>query len=229
MIKIIIIEDHEIIRESIELSVERQKDIIVAGKWDKAEDALLFLKDGECDVALVDNMLPGMDGVTFIRQALQLRPALKVIMISMYTHQSIVCQAFENGAYGFFPKDIPISELIEGIRTVFRGESVISPKLTRKLMEYKSTRGSVNGENSIVSGEQKIILTMAAKGMGNKEISDKMGCSISNIKHRFSDILKVLEARDRTHAVVKAIKTGLIELGPEVMGCEDSGALSQNP
>jgi DNA-binding NarL/FixJ family response regulator len=227
MIRIIIIEDHEIIRESIELSVERQSDIVVAGKWDNAEDALLFLKDGDCDVAVVDNMLPGMDGVTFIRKALQLRPSLKVIIISMFTHQSVVCQAFENGAYGFFPKDIPIAELIEGIRTVANGESVISPKLTRKLMEYKNPRGSANGENSIVSGEQKIILTMAAKGMSNKEISDKMGCSISNVKHRFSDILKVLEARDRTHAVVKAIKTGLIELGPDVLGCGEPGEVSQ--
>ena len=228
LIRIIIIEDHTIIRESIEANFNNRNDMTVVGSWSNAEDALLFLRNGDADVAIVDNMLPGMDGTTFITQALQLRPELKVIILSMHTHESLICQAFDNGAYGFLPKDAYMNELLDAIRTVARGEYVLYPKLTKRLIDYKSQKRNGSSVHSLLTDDQKKILIMTAEGMGNKEISAKMGCSVSTVKHNYTEILNRLEARDRTHAVVKAIQAGIIEINPSFPSCESPEPTAQN-
>lgn len=228
MIRIIIIEDHTIIRESFELNFDNRTDMTVVGSWSNAEDALLFLRNDYADVAIVDNMLPGMDGTTFISHALQLKPELKVIILSMHTQKSLICQAFDNGAYGFLPKDASMIELLDGIRTVARGESFLYPKLTKRLIDYKSQKRNGSSTHSMLTDDQKKILMMTAEGMGNKEISEKMCCSVLTVKHNYTEILNRLEARDRTHAVVKAIQAGIIEINPSCTSCESPEPTAQN-
>ncbi len=210
MIRVIIIEDQSILRESLEFNLAHVKDLTIVGSWNNAEDALLFLRSADTDVALVDNVLPGMDGVTFTAEALKLKPKLKIIMLSMFVKGNTVYQAFDNGAHGFMTKDVKVHDLVEAIHTVLMNKTIVSDKIMHDYMICWKDVMPEKKVQALLSDDQKRILKMAAAGMSNKEISEEMGCSSSVVKHNLSDIMRKLDARDRTHSVIKALKAGII-------------------
>jgi len=211
-IKIIIVEDHSVLRESLALILKQENYFRVLGNWDNAEDALEFIKTNEPDMAIVDNMLPGMDGITFTKKLKAACPKVKVLMLSMVTDEEKIFDALEAGVSAYIPKIVSIDELIAALKCVSNGEFFIHPQLLKNFIGHALKLKSLSSNKQILRKEQINILQLAADGETNKEIAVRMGLPLSTVKLRFQEIFKALNAKHRTHAIVIASKANLISL-----------------
>lgn len=212
-IKVIIVEDHSILRETMVEVLNKEEDIEVTGHWSKAEEALKYLETHSVDVVISDNRLPGIDGVTFTRKIKQLYPDLKVIMLSMITDEEKIFEALEAGVMGYLPKEISKNELVMAIKKAFQGEMFIGPCITKNLVDYFVFKlNKTNDKKTLLTDEQIKILTLAAEGYTNKEIADRINMALPTIKLRFQEIFKALDTRNRAHAIIKASQKGLLTL-----------------
>jgi len=212
-IRLIIIEDHQIIREGLVTILNSADDFDIKGHWSTAEEAMSFLEQEEVDVALVDYFLPGMDGLSFTVRMKELIPNLKVIMLTLYDGAKLIESAFDSGAAGFLSKHTSSVELMHTVRTVHKGEMVLSPMLTRQFVAYKGVIEAKSAEDGAPFNNDELrMLQLASDGVCNKEIASCLGISHTALRHRFSAILKKLGASDRTHAVSLALKRGFINL-----------------
>jgi DNA-binding NarL/FixJ family response regulator len=207
--KIILVEDHGVLRETLVIALNMEDDFEIIGHWNCAEDALEFLAHNRSELAIVDYMLPGMDGIQFTRKAKKLQPNIKIIMLSMYTDRDSVLRAFDAGAIGFIPKHVSIRELITAVKMVEKGEPTLPRKMTAEFINYV---GELKKAPPVITNELRNILRMAADGYSNSEISIKTGQPVPRIKYQFRQIFEILDARDRTHCVVRALKRGFLTL-----------------
>lgn len=151
-IRIAVVEDHSILRESLVFTLSHQPDFEIAGSWENGEGILEFLTHDRFDVALVDRMLPGMNGITLTRKILEVNPEAKIIMLSMMSNEAAVEAAFEAGAVGYLSKQIPLSELMEMIKKVWGGEKISCYQLAEGTIKY-FTRG--DGKKSILAAQDQ--------------------------------------------------------------------------
>lgn len=209
-IKVAIIDDHAILRDALAESLCRYDKIELLGKWATGEEALNNISPDGSFVALVDFQLPGMDGISLTRKLKEKFPSCEVVILSAFTKEDLLFEAFQVGVAGYLSKDSSVAEVINAIRTVDRGQSVIAPGIAKKFLKFCSeAKSGRQGSHVLNDGEIKI-LELAKDGFANKEIGGRLGLSLSQVKSRFRDICKKLDARDRVHAVVKAIKMGLL-------------------
>jgi len=213
-IKIIIVEDHTILRETLALSLNFEESFDVVGHWRDAESVLERLDDLQFDVAVIDKILPGMDGLGFTIRLKELRPDVKVVMLTMSDNEKNILMAFEAGASAYLLKEISTPELIQAIKSVMNGEEVLSPGLTKRLIEYQrreSHRARLIAESRPELSQESIaIIGLVSKGHCNKEISRKMNISLSKVKGFLQEIYTALNVHDRAHAVTVAMKKGII-------------------
>lgn len=212
-IDIVLIEDHAILRESLKDNLEHNTEIRVVGHWDTGEQALPFFFSGKCDVAVIDLALPGMDGITLAKNIKKLNQDINIIILSRSLKEETIFEAFKAGVSAYIPKESGTEELIEAIRKVSKGESVISDRITKKFIQFCTSIDQKNGMDRTLSDIQVTMLQLASEGQANKEIALKLGLPVSSIKNHFREIFEKLNACDRTQAVVIAIKDGLIEIG----------------
>jgi len=137
-IKIAIVEDQLLLRETLELAIDTDGDFYVAGSFGCAEDALDFLTGNEVDLVMLDRILPGMNGVSLTKRIKALHPSVKVVMVSMISNDESVSRALEAGVDGYLPKEIALADLLNGIKKVYHGEKVICYQLTEKLIKIYS-------------------------------------------------------------------------------------------
>ncbi len=209
-IRIIIVEDHSVLRESLCLSLAMEKSFEVAGNWNNAEEALKQLGTISVDIVLTDNKLPGMDGIVFTKKVKERYPDIKVVILSMITDEETILEALEAGAMGYLPKEVSISDLIQTIKNVHAGALSLPPELNESLLRYVAKFRKKHDRDSILTPEQIKLLNLAADGYTNKEIADRMDLPLTTIKLRFQEIFKALDARHRTHAILKAMKLGIL-------------------
>jgi len=210
--RLIVIEDHTILRETLVVSLNMEDDLEVKGHWETAEEALEALQSIDFDVAIVDKMLPGMNGVEFVRRMKEQRPTARAMMLSMDKLEESVAEAFSAGADGYMAKDTSTSKLIEAIRKVAGGERVLAENLTRRVIDFYSGTGRKPDFSVVLNEEELLMLRKASEGDTNKEIGWSLGLKLSAIKARFHEIYRKLSVRDRASAVMKAIKLGLLRL-----------------
>jgi DNA-binding NarL/FixJ family response regulator len=209
-ISLIIIEDHTILRELLVRELDREDHIDVIGNWADAESALKALKSASPDVAIVDNILPGMNGLTFTEKALVIKPDMKILFLSMCIDKQTIVRAFKAGAVGYLPKDVTTKELLDAISAIQAGETFLSPRITRKILDMLMVPQTEKNQDEILTQEQLRMLKLASKGFTNKEIASTLGVPVTTIKSRFFDVCKKLNTRDRTHTVTEVIKMGLL-------------------
>jgi DNA-binding NarL/FixJ family response regulator len=185
---------------------------MVAGHWATAEEALWSLQGNDFDIALIDKGLPGMNGIEAMKELRKRNGDARFIIISACCKEEDVMEALSAGANGYLPKDTGLSELIDSIGLVRRGETVLGGKIARSVMNYARAMKDRPSKALRLTDEQAGILLLAAQGCANKEIADRTGLSIDTVKLRLKETFRRLDARDRTHAVVKAVQHGLITL-----------------
>ncbi len=212
-IKIIIIEDQKILREAISNLLESVPEFDVIGKWPDAKTALEHSDTASANVALVDLHLPGIDGIEFTSIALDKYHHLKAIIMTVYENEAIIHKAFKAGAAGYISKNVSIDELSFAIRSVHRGQVFLSPDLTKPYIDWiRDHHNDISCSYGGFLNEHITMLRMARDGKSNKEIAEFLSIPVTTVKSQFSILMKKLNANDRTHCVVKAMRQSIIEM-----------------
>ena len=210
-IRVVLVEDHTILRETLALTLALEKDISVIGHWKDAESILPVLETIVCDVALIDKSLPGLDGIALARKIRSTCPSVKIIILSMFDRERDVLEAFDSGASGYLLKEISMEELTKAIRMVVRGEQVLDSELTKRLLNFFLKKDKAKKQD-LLSIEQTRILSLMSRGSTNKEISSTLTLSSAQVKNHIQELFRILQAKDRASAIAKAFEMGLLPL-----------------
>jgi len=211
-IKILIADDHPVVREGLIAMLSRELDFKVIGEAKDGAEAVNRVRELSPDVVLMDLRMPEMDGVEAMRQIRAVNPDVKFIILTTYSDDDYIFSGIEAGARAYLLKDAPREELFKAIRAVHRGESLIQPVVASKLLDRFSqlSRRTPSGEE--LSQRELEVLCLMAKGSANKEISAELKIAQSTVKTHITNIFQKLGVNDRTEAVTQAIKKGIIRL-----------------
>jgi DNA-binding NarL/FixJ family response regulator len=211
-IKILIADDHPVVREGLIAMLSREGDFKVVGEAKDGLEAVNKAKELSPDVVLMDLRMPEMDGVEAMRQIRPTMPGVKFIILTTYSDDDYIFSGIEAGARAYLLKDAPREDLFKAIRTVYRGESLIQPVVASKLLDRFSqlSRRTPSGEE--LSERELEVLCLMAKGAANKEISAELNIAQSTVKTHITNIFQKLGVSDRTEAVTQALKKGIIRL-----------------
>lgn len=216
VIKIMIVDDHDMVRLGLKTYLGMESDFQVVGEAANGKEALELLQQLDSqnrpDLILMDLMMPTMDGVETTREAVRLYPQLKVIMLTSFLEDEKVLEAVEAGAVTYVLKSVSSDELADVIRSAFRGLQVmnaeVSQALTRGLRERSSRAGQDEGEG--LTGREMEVLLLIADGKSNKEIGDELHISIKTVKTHVSNLLMKCGVEDRTQLAIYAHRKGWI-------------------
>jgi len=211
-IKILIADDHPVVREGLIAMLSRESDFAVVGEAKDGAEAVNKAKELNPDVVLMDLRMPEIDGVEAIRQIRPAMPNVKFIILTTYSDDEYIFSGIEAGARAYLLKDAPREDLFKAIRSVYRGESLIQPVVASKLLDRFSqlSRRTPSGEE--LSERELEVLCLMAKGAANKEISAELNIAQSTVKTHITNIFQKLGVNDRTEAVTQALRKGIIRL-----------------
>jgi DNA-binding NarL/FixJ family response regulator len=211
MITVLICDDAPIVRMGLRMVMESEPDLSVVGEAADGDEAVASTKELRPDVVLLDIRMPRMDGIEAARQILAEDPKTRVLVLTTYDHDDNVYAALRAGASGFLVKDAPPEQVIEAIRAVQAGDAVLSPSVTRRLLETVAFPGNVKLPE--LSEQDTRLLALIAKGRTNAEIAVELDLTPATVKTYVSRLFTKIDARDRTHAVVLAYESGLVRPG----------------
>jgi two-component system response regulator DevR len=210
MIRLLIIDDHEMVREGLKAMLTSESDFEIVGDAANAEQALELIERSRPDVILLDVRLPGVSGIDVCRTVTEHYPETAVIILTTFTDESLVAQCIQAGARGFIVKDIERFDLKRSIRAVARGEAAIDPKAAVAVLAQLRRAPQVKQEPSLelLSPQQIVILRLVAQGLSSREIATQLYLSENTVKGYVQEILHRLGVKNRTEAVMVAVKQG---------------------
>ena len=211
-IKILIADDHPVVREGLIAMLSREGDFKVVGEAKDGVEVVNKAKELSPDVVLMDLRMPEMDGVEAMRQIHPAMPGVKFIILTTYSDDDYIFSGIEAGARAYLLKDAPREDLFKAIRSVYRGESLIQPVVASKLLDRFSQLSRRTPSGDELSGRELEVLCLMAKGAANKEISAELNIAQSTVKTHITNIFQKLRVNDRTEAVTQALKKGIIRL-----------------
>ena len=210
MIRLLIIDDHEMVREGLKAMLVAEPDFEIVGDAANAEQALELIERLHPDVVLLDIRLPGVSGIDLCSNVTRLYPQTAVIILTTFAEESLVAQCIQAGARGFIVKDIERFDLKRSIRAVARGEAVIDSKAAVAVLAQLRRAPQVSQEPSPepLSTQQIVILRLIAQGLSSREIATQLYLSENTVKGYVQEILHRLGVKNRTEAVMVAVKQG---------------------
>jgi NarL family two-component system response regulator LiaR len=214
-ITILLAEDHVLVRESIYQALEREPNFAVVGEAGDGEEAVRMARELKPDVIVMDISLPKIKGIEDTKQIKTFHPSAIVLGLTAYDYEQYIFPLLDAGAAGYLLKDISSRELISAIQTVYKGDAVLHPTITRKVLErYRSTKepSEKEPEQEILTERETAILKMAAKGMSNIEIAEELCLSVRTIESHLGNIFNKLGVGSRTEAVIEAMRRGRFTL-----------------
>jgi DNA-binding NarL/FixJ family response regulator len=204
LIRILVVDDHPLLREGIVSLVGKQPDMQIVAEASNGEEAIRLFEQHKPNITLMDFRLPGMDGVEAMSAIVSKHPDAKVIMLTSLSGDTQIARALKAGARGYLLKDLLRKELIEAIRTVQSGRKRIPPEIAAQIAEHAS--------DTTLTRREVEVLQLIAAGNPNKLVADQLSVTEDTIKMHVKSILSKLGANDRTHAVTIGVKRGIIEL-----------------
>jgi NarL family two-component system response regulator LiaR len=212
-IKVLIVDDHAIVRQGLRTFLELQDDIQVVGEAENGREAVEGARQWKPDVVLMDLVMPEMDGIEATRQICALRPDIKVIALTSFAGDDKVFPAIKAGAAGYQLKDVSPPDLVDAVRAAHRGDTLLHPEIAKKLMAEVVTREEKAGPDLDALTQRELeVLRLIARGFSNHEIARELTISEKTVKTHVSNILSKLHVDDRTQAAIYALQKGL---GPE--------------
>ncbi len=208
VIRVLVVDDHQVVREGLRRMSELEKEIQVVGEASNGEEAITKAVALSPDVITMDLKMPGMDGIVATQEIKQKMPGVDILILTLYA-EDFVRRAIEAGASGYLLKDSGCEQIIKAIHQVYEGFCPIAPSLTRELI-VEFAELSRSGRSSILTKRQIEILRLIAEGMRSKEISSHLFISTSTVKREIRQILDKLKVSDRAQAVSEAMKRALI-------------------
>ncbi len=216
-IKVILCDDHKILREGLRKLFELEEDIEVIAEAESGEEAIDKAAQLQPDIVLMDINMPTLNGVSATRKIKQENPKIAVIILTVYADEKYLYEAIKAGAMGYLLKDISSNELIEAMRTVYSGGALIQPSMASKFIkEFSSLKREAPEEQfdmfSLLSDREEEVLGLIGKGSSNKQIAQMLEISEKTVKNHISSIFAKLQVNSRTQAVLQAIKRGKLKV-----------------
>jgi DNA-binding NarL/FixJ family response regulator len=217
-IRLLIVDDQELVRTGFRLFLETQDDLEVVGEAGNGLEAIELASQLRPDVVLMDIRMPGMDGVetTARLTAAAIQPPPRVLVLTTFDLDEYVFGALRAGAAGFLLKDAPRERLLEAIRVVDGGEALLSPSITRRLIEdFAARTDPLQPPPSLeqITPREREVLVLVARGLSNGEIAERLVVTEATVKSHVGSILMKLDLRDRVQAVVFAYEHGIVAAG----------------
>jgi len=203
-IRILVVDDHPVVRDGLRAVLALQPDCEVVGEARNGEEAIARFAGLRPDVAIVDLRLPGVGGLEAIAAMRRLDAAARIIVLTSYGGDSELQQAVDAGALGVLLKGASGQEVVQAVRQVHRGQPCIAPEVAECLREWKSLPA--------LTAREIEVLRLVAEGLRNQQVADRLGVSPNTVKIHVNRILEKLGAQDRTEAVTRALRRGLISL-----------------
>ena len=210
MIRVLIVDDHEMVRLGYSAYLSIQDDIEVVGESENGKIGWEMALDLRPDVILMDLVMDVMDGIEATKAILADWPEAKIIIVTSFIDDEKVYPALEAGAAGYMLKTSSANEIARAIRSTFQGERVLEPEVTDKMLD-KLTKKSVYYPHEDLTAREMEVLLLIAQGHSNQEIADQLFITLKTVKTHVSNILSKLEVEDRTQAAIYSFKHQLIE------------------
>lgn len=226
-IRVLLVDDQQIVRQGLSTILKYAKGIEVVGQAGDGHEAIALAQNLRPDVVLMDLKMPHLGGIPATRQICEAHPETRVIILTTYDTDDLVFQGIKAGAKGYLLKDASSETLVEAIRGVVEGESQLDPGIARRVLDEfqrlvdlpapppaaRSREGVAEGSilEPLTSREEEV-LNLLVEGLSNREIGTRLHLTEGTVKNYVSAIIAKLQANDRTHAVVTALRRGLVEL-----------------
>ena len=207
IIKVMIVDDHPIVRNGLEASLLADEGLELFGMAKSGAEALALCQESAPDVILMDVVMPEMDGLETTRAILDRHPQVKIIVLTSFPEEDLVQRALEAGAIGYLLKNVSISTLSTAIRSAYSGQSTLSPEATQALVQSRSKSQDLGDD---LSERERQVLALIVKGLSNEEIAEQLVISPYTVKNHVSACISKLGANNRTQAATIAIQNGLI-------------------
>ena len=210
MIRVLFVDDHEMVRIGVTTFLKTQKDIEVVGEAANGEEGIKMALELRPDIILMDIVMDQMDGIEATKRIIESWPEAKIIMVTSFVDDDKVYPALEAGATSYLLKTSKASEIANAIRKTAKGESVFEQEVTNKMMAKMRGNLSPDLHEQLTEREREILLLIAS-GKTNQEIADQLFIALKTVKVHVSNILSKLEVKDRTQAAIYAHEHKLIE------------------
>ena len=213
VIRILLVDDHALVREGTRRLLETENDVQVVAEASSGEEAIEVARSLQPDIAVMDIAMPGIGGIEATRAIKKYCPETAVLILSAYDDEPYLLALLDAGAAGFLLKNVHGQELIQAIRAVARGESLLQPSIAEKMMRRLSARPDTTMRSTNLLSEREFdVLRLAARGLPNKEIAARMSLSIRTVHSHLANIFMKMQVGSRTEAVLLALRQGMISL-----------------
>ncbi|MFC1985839.1 response regulator [Chloroflexota bacterium] len=214
-IKILIADDHAVVREGTRQILEQESDLEVVAEAVDGEEAVRLAGRSKPDVAIIDIAMPKVDGIEATKQIKALYPTIAILILTAYDDDQFVFSLLEAGAAGYLLKSVRGRELIDAVRAVYAGESVLHPSIARKVLNRFAAVPDKPREQKppeVLTKREREVLRLATLGLSNQDIANKLYLSLRTVQAHLGHIFNKLQVSSRTEAVVRALKEGWITL-----------------
>jgi len=216
VIRVLLVDDQELMRVGFRMVLGAQEDMEIVGEAGNGEEAVKLAEEHRPDVVLMDVRMPVLDGVEATKLITE-RGLAKVLVMTTFDLDEYALSALRNGASGFLLKDTPSVQLVAALRSVASGDAVVSPSVTRRLLDRFLGPGAGEPRDAavldVLTEREREVLQLVAQGLSNTEIARKLFLSEATVKTHVGRVLAKLDLRDRVQAVVLAYETGLVRPG----------------
>jgi DNA-binding NarL/FixJ family response regulator len=214
-IRILIADDHEVLRDGICHILRPEQDMNVVGEASNGAEAVKLATSLKPDVAIMDITMPELDGIEATKRIKEVCPEVTVLVLTAYDDDQFVFSLLEAGAAGYLLKSVRARELVDAVRAVHAGESVLHPAVARKVVNRFMPNGAKSkehGQPEVLSGREMEVLKLATRGLSNQDIGEELHLSEHTVHGHLRHIFNKLQVSSRTEAVVRALKEGLVTL-----------------
>jgi len=212
-ISVLLVEDHDIVRQGLRLILEKEPDIRVIGEAKTSDEAYQAVRQFHTDVVLMDIALPGVNGIETTRTIKQEMPDVHVIALTMHTEDEYIFAMLKAGAEGYLVKDSRPTDLVRAVRAVSQGEPMLCPSVTKRLINNITLGPPTASETNGLSEREKEILRLMATGATSKEIALELHLSAKTVDNHRTNVIEKLQARNKVEAIIYAMQQGLILAG----------------
>ena len=214
-IKILIADDHAVVREGTRQILEHEQDLEVVAEAGDGEETVELATSLEPDIAIVDIAMPKLDGIEATRQIKESCPSVAVLILTAYDDEQFIFSLLEAGAAGYLLKSVRGRELVDAVRAIYAGESVLHPLVARKVLDrfvHSCDKSKEEKPNEVLSEREMDVLRLATRGLSNKDIAEELSLSARTVQGHLGHIFNKLNVSSRTEASLRAVKEGWVTL-----------------
>lgn len=210
-IRVLVVDDHAIVREGIGSLLTRHKDIQIVGQADNGRHAIELVSQLSPDIVLMDIQMPGMNGLEATREIHKRFPRVRVLVLTQYENKEYVMPLLRAGAVGYIPKSARASELVGAIRTVFEEGAYLPPRITQTVVRLLSESAADEAKSIPLTEREIQVLRLVAEGLNSREIAERLNISVKTVDTHRANMMEKLQAHNTAELIKIAIQKGIVQ------------------